>query len=66
MIEYIYWFLLGAGILFILVALWIGIYSWLTPHIRDPDGKAHITGKCGDTMEICLKFNGDRVARSSH
>ena len=27
----------------------------------DPDGHACVHGKCGDTMEIFLRFNGDRV-----
>lgn len=66
MIEYLLWFLLGAGVLFVLIALWFGITYRLTPYIAKPDGRAHITGKCGDTMEICLKFNGDRVVKSSH
>ena len=29
--------------------------------ISDPDGFARIKGKCGDTMEIYLKFGGNRV-----
>ena len=66
MIEYLLWFLLGAGVLFVLIALWIGMTYRLTPYIAKPDGRAHITGKCGDTMEICLKFSGGRVAKSSH
>ncbi|NQU15365.1 MAG: iron-sulfur cluster assembly scaffold protein [Desulfobacteraceae bacterium] len=65
MIEYAYWFLLGAGVLFVFLAVWVAIYFWLTPHMKHPDGKARITGKCGDTMEISLKFNGDRVVKSS-
>ena len=44
----------------------VGISYWLTPYIKDPDGKARITGRCGDTMEISLKFIGDRVVESSH
>jgi len=29
--------------------------------MENPDGYARLTGKCGDTMEIFLKFEGDRV-----
>ena len=30
-----------------------------------PDGYARITGSCGDTMEIFLKFENDRVLEAS-
>ena len=66
MIQHISWFLLGSGVLVALVGLWIAIYYWSTPHIKDPDGKAYITGKCGDTMEIRLRFKGVRVVENSH
>jgi len=66
MIEYIVWFFLVALIMFVIVGLWIGTYFWLTPHVNDPDGHARITGTCGDTMEICLKFKGDHVVKTSH
>ncbi len=29
--------------------------------LTNPDGYARVTGPCGDTMEIFLKFNGDRI-----
>ena len=29
--------------------------------MQDPDGHARVHGKCGDTMEIFLKFDGARV-----
>ncbi|MCF8143677.1 MAG: iron-sulfur cluster assembly scaffold protein [Deltaproteobacteria bacterium] len=66
MIEYILWFFIVALILFVIVGLWVGIYFWLSPHVKDPDGKARITGTCGDTMEVCLKFKGDHVEKTSH
>ena len=31
----------------------------------DPDGYARITGSCGDTMEIFLKIENDRVQKAS-
>ena len=33
--------------------------------IRDPDGYACLKGMCGDTMEIFLKFGGERVKDAS-
>jgi nitrogen fixation NifU-like protein len=66
MIEHILWFLLVGGVLFVIVGIWIGITYWLTPHVEHPDGRARITGSCGDTMEICLKFKGDHVEKTSH
>jgi nitrogen fixation NifU-like protein len=38
---------------------------WLNPlymgTIENPDGYARVNGKCGDTMEIFLRFENDRV-----
>jgi nitrogen fixation NifU-like protein len=65
MVQDIFCILLGAGVLLALTFLWFGIYYWLTPHIKRPDGKARLTGVCGDTMEISLTFKGDRVTKSS-
>ena len=53
--------LLGIGILIGIVLLWFLLTYWLTPHVEAPDGKARITGSCGDTMEISLKFRDERV-----
>ncbi|MGD9322252.1 MAG: iron-sulfur cluster assembly scaffold protein, partial [Desulfobacteraceae bacterium] len=40
---------------------------WLNPlfmgSMNNPDGYARSVGVCGDTMEIFLKFDGDRVKR---
>ena len=33
--------------------------------IEDADGHAKITGRCGDTIEIFLKFDGERVSKAS-
>ena len=42
---------------------------WLNPismgPIKDPDGYACLTGLCGDTMEIFLRFENDRVSEAS-
>lgn len=48
-----------------IVGLWIGIVYWLTPHVKNPDGRAILTGTCGDTMEIALKFENGRVSKAS-
>jgi len=42
---------------------------WLNPicmgSIRDPDGCACLRGLCGDTMEIFLRFENDRIKEAS-
>ncbi|MFH1349562.1 MAG: iron-sulfur cluster assembly scaffold protein [Pseudomonadota bacterium] len=42
---------------------------WLNPlymrAINDPDGYACLRGICGDTMEIFIKFENDRVKEAS-
>jgi nitrogen fixation NifU-like protein len=43
---------------------------WLNPvymgTIKEPDGFARVKGKCGDTMEIFLKFENGRVKEASY
>lgn len=43
---------------------------WLNPiysgSLEDPDGHARLTGTCGDTMEIFLKFDNDTVQKASY
>lgn len=58
--------LVACGVLFVIVSLWFVVYYCLNPVIEVPDGEACITGNCGDTMEIRLKFRGKRVAGTSH
>jgi nitrogen fixation NifU-like protein len=57
--------LIGIGILTIIVLLWFLLTYWLNPHVEVPDGKACITGSCGDTMEISLKFSNERVIEAA-
>ena len=42
---------------------------WLKPLYRgvldDPDGYARVTGPCGDTMEIFLRFDKDRIKEAA-
>jgi NifU-like protein involved in Fe-S cluster formation len=66
MMAYIQGFLIGIGIFLGIVGLWVVVYLALTPHVKEPDGKARITGTCGDTMGISLKFNHDRVTKTSY
>jgi nitrogen fixation NifU-like protein len=58
--------LIGIGILTGIVLLWFLLTYWMNPHVECPDGKARITGSCGDTMEIALKFRNDRVAETAY
>jgi len=66
LIGYILWSLLGAFILFCIVGLWFAIHYWLNPTLENPDGKARITGRCGDTIEIALRFRKDRCVKATH
>ena len=65
MLENLVALLAACGVLLGIVGLWFFTTYWLTPHIKHPDGKARITGNCGDTMEIDLKFRGHRVSETS-
>ncbi len=44
------------------------LQSWLGPFnegiIDQPDGLAKVTGPCGDTMEISLRIQGDKIIES--
>jgi nitrogen fixation NifU-like protein len=45
------------------------LHRWLDPlymgPIKEPDGYACLTGVCGDTMEIFLRFENNRVKEAS-
>ena len=47
-----------------------GFQRWRNPRYHGrmaaPDAHACITGKCGDTMEIYLKFENHRVSKASY
>ena len=58
--------LCAVGILMAVVGTWFGVYYWLNPRMDAPDGKAALTGSCGDTMEIRLRFRHNKVAESTH
>ena len=47
----------------------IAFERWLNPlytgSLKEPDGHGRLRGVCGDTMEIFLKFENDRVKKAS-
>jgi nitrogen fixation NifU-like protein len=47
----------------------IAFQRWLNPlymgRIENPDGYGRVTGSCGDTMEIFLKFENGKVNNAS-
>jgi len=57
---------IGSGVLVAVVLLWFLLTYWLNPQVDSPSGEARLTGTCGDTMEIALKFRNDRVAETSY
>ncbi len=57
----IFTFIAAAAVLMVIVGLWFGIYYFLTPHVKEPDGMSHVTGSCGDTMEIRIKFKNNKI-----
>jgi len=46
-----------------------GFHRWRNPRFHgrmdDPDGYGRVTGGCGDTMEMFLRIENDRVAADS-
>ncbi len=47
-----------------------GFQRWRNPkfngRMEDPDGYGKVTGECGDTMEIFLKFENNRVSNAAY
>jgi nitrogen fixation NifU-like protein len=43
---------------------WLHDLQWKTN--GTPDGHARLTGKCGETIEIFLKFEGERVREAAY
>jgi len=47
----------------------VAFERWLNPiymgPIDNPDGYGRVTGSCGDTMQIFLKFENDRIKKAS-
>lgn len=61
------WSLLaGVGLLILVVGAWFLVHYRLSPGLKSADGAARITGRCGDTMELGLRFDRGMVVTSSH
>jgi nitrogen fixation NifU-like protein len=61
--------LLGAGLIFTVVAGWIWFLHRSDPEmgtIDSPDASAHLTGSCGDSMKISLVFSSGRVVDAKY
>ncbi len=47
-----------------------GFQRWRNPKfygkMETPDGQSRVTGNCGDTMEIYLRFENNRVSNASY
>ncbi len=47
-----------------------GFHRWRNPkfcgRMENPDGYGRVTGECGDTMEIFLKFKDNRISHASY
>jgi nitrogen fixation NifU-like protein len=43
---------------------WLNSLQWKTNGV--PDAYASLTGKCGETIEIFLKFDGERVKQAAY
>jgi len=60
-------FFVGFIVITLIIGLWVWAHYRFNPYIDNPDAEARITGRCGDTMEICLTFDREgRVKDSSH
>ncbi|MFO7707272.1 MAG: iron-sulfur cluster assembly scaffold protein [Desulfobacterales bacterium] len=57
--------LAGIGVLIAIVGIWFWAHYRLNPILESPDGKARITGRCGDTMEIRLQFEHEKVVAAT-
>ena len=61
--------LLGAGLIFVVVAGWIWFLHRSDPEmgtIDSPDASAYLRGNCGDSMKISLVFSGGRVVDAKY
>lgn len=54
------------AILLGLVACWFGFYYLANPPLKNADATARVTGNCGDTMELSLRFGEGQVQAARH
>jgi nitrogen fixation NifU-like protein len=57
---------IAVAVLTVVVFFWFGMHYYFHPRMENPDARAVITGPCGDTMEIALKFMEARVAETHY
>jgi NifU-like protein involved in Fe-S cluster formation len=53
-------------VVLLFVAAWFGLYYLANPPLKDADATARVTGNCGDTMELALRFAADKVRQTRH
>lgn len=58
--------LIAFGVLLVMALCWFGFHYWANPPMARPDAQARITGNCGDTMEIGLRFENDKVVQTRY
>jgi NifU-like protein involved in Fe-S cluster formation len=56
----------ASGVLIVVMGVWFAVHYWLNPHVESPDTEARVVGECGDSMEIRVRFEGNRVADISY
>ena len=57
---------IASGVLVVIMGVWFAVHYWLNSHVENPDTEARIVGECGDSMEIRVRFEADRVADVSY
>lgn len=57
---------IASGVLIVVMGVWFALHYWLNPHVESPDTEARLVGECGDSMEIRVRFQGDRAAEISY
>jgi NifU-like protein involved in Fe-S cluster formation len=57
---------LAFAVLLLIGVCWFGLHYLANPPLEDADATARVTGNCGDTMELALRFCGDKVERARH
>lgn len=58
-----------AALIFLIVAIWVGLQYWLNPTygtIDEPDATADLKGSCGDSMKLSLRFREGRVVDAKY
>jgi len=56
----------GTGVLIVVMGAWFALHYWLNSQVESPDTEARIIGECGDTMEVRIRFQGNRATDISY